>query len=53
MIRVFLGLMFLILAVGAIDGPVGYENDNWVGCFIFFGLGIGFSLWGLSAAAER
>jgi hypothetical protein len=53
MIRVFIGLMCLVLAVGAIDGPVGYENDNWSLCFIFMCFGIGFSLWGLSDIAER
>ena len=34
-----IGLICMILAVGAIDGPTGYENDNWLLCFTFAGVG--------------
>jgi hypothetical protein len=35
-----ISIISLIIAVGCIDGPVGYENDNWIGCFIFATIGI-------------
>ena len=35
-------LMCMLLAVGAIDGPTGYENDNWLLCFTFAGVGFAF-----------
>ena len=37
-----ISIISLIIAVGCIDGPVGYENDNWIGCFIFAITGIFF-----------
>ena len=37
-----IGLICMILAVGAIDGPTGYENDNWLLCFTFAGVGFAF-----------
>ena len=35
-----IGLFSLILSVGCIDGPTGYESDNWLGFFIFASVGI-------------
>ena len=35
-----ISIISLIIAVGCIDGPVGYENDNWIGCLIFAIIGI-------------
>ena len=32
-----LTILSAILAVGAIDGPTGYENDNWGLCFGMMG----------------
>ena len=37
-----IGLICMILAVGAIDGPTGYENGNWLLCFTFAGVGFAF-----------
>ena len=37
-----IGLICMVMAVGAIDGPTGYENDNWVLCFTFAGVGFAF-----------
>lgn len=34
------GFICLILAVGCIDGPTGYEKDNWLGFFAFTAIGI-------------
>ena len=30
MFRFVLGFIFIILAVGAIDGPTGHEGDAWL-----------------------
>ena len=48
MLRFSLGLIFIILAVGAIDGPTGHEGDAWHLTFIFGALGFAPSLtsWG-------
>ena len=35
-----IGLLSLILSVGCIDGPTGYESDNWLGFFMFASVGI-------------
>jgi len=45
MIRIGLTLLCFILAVGCIDGPTGYENNNWLGCFLFFVTGIALWVW--------
>tara|TARA_B100001250_G_scaffold72721_1_gene59277 strand:- start:10650 stop:10823 length:174 start_codon:yes stop_codon:yes gene_type:complete len=37
-----IGIICMILAVGAIDGPTGYENDNWLLCFTFAFVGLAF-----------
>ena len=36
MIRITLAILSLILASASIDGPTGYESNNWLGCFLFF-----------------
>ena len=51
MFRFGLGLICLILAVGAIDGPTGHEGDAWHLTFIFGALGLGLMLWSLQAVA--
>ena len=35
-----LGLVCMILAVGCLDGPAGYESNNYLGAFIFASMGI-------------
>ena len=45
MLKIGLGLLFLILALDPIDGPTGYEMNNSVFCiydcwFVFWCLGI-------------
>ena len=52
MFRFILGLICLILAVGAIDGPTGYEGDAWHLTFIFGALGLGLMLWSLPSVAD-
>lgn len=52
MLRFGLGLIFIILAVGAIDGPTGHEGDAWHLTFIFGALGLGFMLWALPSIAD-
>mgnify|MGYP003648056691 FL=1 len=47
MIRMGLAMVCLILAVGCIDGPTGYESDNWTGMFMFAIAGIVLGLWGI------
>lgn len=47
MFKVGLGLLFLIMAAGSIDGPTGHELNNWGQCFAFMALGLMFSIWGL------
>ena len=42
-----IGIICLILAVGCIDGPAGYENDNWAGMFMFAIAGIIFGVLGI------
>ena len=51
MFKLGLGLVCLILAVGSIDGPTGYEMNNWGQCFAFAFAGIGLCLWGLMTGA--
>ena len=34
------GMISMILSVGAIDGPTGMEQDNWGLCFLFAVIGI-------------
>ena len=53
MFRFILGLIFVILAVGAIDGPTGHEGDAWHLTFIFGALGLGLMLWSLQAVADN
>lgn len=53
MIRVGLGFISLVLAVGAIDGPTGFENDNWGLCIAFTLLGMGLIAWGLPSATQN
>ena len=53
MFRFVLGLIFVILAVGAIDGPTGHEGDAWHLTFIFGALGLGLMLWSLQAVADN
>ncbi len=52
MFRFSLGLIFLILAVGAIDGPTGHEGDAWHLTFIFGALGLGLMLWSLQKVTD-
>ena len=52
MFRFSLGLIFLILAVGAIDGPTGHEGDAWHITFIFGALGLGLMLWSLQKVTD-
>tara|TARA_B100001094_G_C17672905_1_gene549683 strand:- start:282 stop:446 length:165 start_codon:yes stop_codon:yes gene_type:complete len=52
MIKFGLGLICLILAVGAIDGPTGHEGDAWHLTFIFGALGLGLMLWALPSIAD-
>ena len=49
-IRIGLSILFLILAVGAIDGPTGHENDNWLLCFTMMFTGIAMGIWGIKGA---
>ena len=51
MFKIGLGLLFLILAAGSIDGPTGYEMNNWGQCFAFMIAGLFFSVWGLMTGA--
>ena len=53
MFKIGLGLLFLILAAGSIDGPTGYEMNNWGQCFAFMFAGIGLCLWGLVSGATE
>ena len=53
MFRMVLGLICLILAVGAIDGPTGHEGDAWHLTFIFGALGLGLMLWSLQSVADN
>ncbi len=52
MFRFSLGLICLILAVGAIDGPTGHEGDAWHLTFIFGALGLGLMLWSLQKVTD-
>tara|TARA_B100001063_G_scaffold188914_1_gene179522 strand:+ start:210 stop:374 length:165 start_codon:yes stop_codon:yes gene_type:complete len=52
MIKFGLGLICLILAVGAIDGPTGHEGDAWHLTFIFGALGLGLMLRALPSIAD-
>ena len=52
MFRLGLGLICLILAVGAIDGPTGHEGDAWHLTFIFGALGLGLMLWSLQSVTD-
>ena len=52
MFRFVLGLICLILAVGAIDGPTGHEGDAWHLTFIFGALGLGLMLCSLQSVAD-
>jgi hypothetical protein len=45
MIRVTLAILSLILASACIDGPVGYESNNWLGLIGFGITGIALLLW--------
>ncbi|SVB18509.1 uncharacterized protein METZ01_LOCUS171363 [marine metagenome] len=37
-------ILSAIASVGAIDGPTGYENDNWGLCFIMMGFTVVFGI---------
>ena len=52
MFKFGLGLICLILAVGAIDGPTGHEGDAWHLTFIFGALGLGLMLWSLQSVTD-
>ena len=52
MFKFGLGLICLILAVGAIDGPTGHEGDAWHLTFIFGALGLGLMLWSLQSVVD-
>ena len=52
MFRFVLGFIFIILAVGAIDGPTGHEGDAWHLAFIFGALGLGLMFWALPSVAD-
>jgi hypothetical protein len=45
MIRITLAIVSLILASASIDGPTGYESNNWLGCFLFFTTGVALIFW--------
>ena len=51
MFKLGLGLVCLILAAGSIDGPTGYEMNNWGQCFAFAFAGIALCFWGLITGA--
>ena len=53
MLRFCLGLVCLVLAVGAIDGPTGHEGDAWHLTFIFGALGAALMVWALPAIADK
>tara|TARA_A200000159_G_C7253927_1_gene310044 strand:+ start:176 stop:349 length:174 start_codon:yes stop_codon:yes gene_type:complete len=46
-------LMCMIFAVGSIDGPTGYESNNWLGCLGFAIAGIIFGLLTLTNQTEN
>jgi hypothetical protein len=48
MIRLTLAMVCMILSVGAIDGPTGYENDNFGLAFTFAILGIVLGVWSIA-----
>ena len=52
MFRFCLGLVCLVLAVGAIDGPTGHEGNAWYLTFIFGALGAALMVWALPAIAD-
>jgi len=37
-------ILAFICSAGFIDGPTGYESNNWLGCFIAFAIGITFAI---------
>ncbi len=48
-----IGIICMILAVGAIDGPTGYENDNWLLCFTFAFVGLAFMVLTVILSSEH
>ena len=52
-IRIGLSILFLILAVGAIDGPTGHEGDNFTLAFMFAITGIVLGVWSISSLGDR
>ena len=46
-------LMSMIFAVGSIDGPTGYESNNWLGCLGFAIAGIFFGILTLANQTEN
>ena len=42
-----ISVMLLIMAGGSIDGPTGYELNNWLGCALFTAFGLLFGFVGL------
>ncbi len=47
-----LTILSAILAAGAIDGPTGYENDNWGLCFAMMGAMFVFAYLSLKVGAK-
>tara|TARA_Y100001949_G_C15867702_1_gene278068 strand:+ start:47 stop:226 length:180 start_codon:yes stop_codon:yes gene_type:complete len=33
-------ILAFICSAGFIDGPTGYESNNWIGCFTAFAIGL-------------
>lgn len=53
MIRLSLAIVCMILAVGAIDGPTGHENDNFGLAFMFAITGIVLGVWSIASLGDR
>ena len=51
MFKIGLALIFMILAVGSIDGPTGHEMNNWGQAFAFMFAVFFFGIWGLMTGA--
>ena len=51
MLKIGLAIICLVLAVGSIDGPTGYEMNNWGQCFAFMFAGLFLGVWGLMTGA--
>ena len=51
MLKIGLAIICFVLAVGSIDGPTGYEMNNWGQCFAFMFAGLFLGFWGLMTGA--